>query len=67
MKRKSRRQTGGFPGPYRFGLPADLPDLGSALFVDAGHQYEAEIDSFNLPPAFWPEQWNIENYQKVLI
>ena len=40
-KKKSRRQTGGFPGPYRFGLPADLPDLGSALFVDAGHQYEA--------------------------
>mgnify|MGYP000125692990 CR=1 FL=1 len=30
-----------------------------------GTSMRREIDSFNLPPAFWPEQWNIENYQKV--
>lgn len=42
MKRKkAAAKRAVSPGPYRFGLPADLPDLGSALFVDAGHQYEA--------------------------
>lgn len=31
-----------------------------------GTSMRREIDSFNLPPAFWPEQWNITNYEKVL-
>ena len=30
-----------------------------------GTSMRREIDSFNLPPAFWPEQWNLANYKKV--
>ena len=31
-----------------------------------GTSMRREVDSFNLPPAFWPESWNIVNYEKVL-